>query len=132
MHAFLVLCGHNAALRPSFAAICLRVVQPKSNLEAIALARAALARCQLDEQGCGLGLRRLRAYRKGWDESRKVWKDRARQDEASHGAGAVLTFARSGYTPPSPTCRGRSRARRRLSSDDAPPTQLTGNGSASA
>jgi hypothetical protein len=31
---------------------------------------AAFARCQFDEQGCSLGLRRLRAYRKEWDESR--------------------------------------------------------------
>ena len=49
-----------------------------------------------------MGLRRLRAYRKEWDESRGVWKDRPRPDEASHGADAFLTFACSGYTPPSP------------------------------
>ena len=45
-------------------------------------------------------MRRLRAYRKEWDESRGVWKDRPRHDEASHGADA-FTFACSGYTPPS-------------------------------
>ena len=49
----------------------------------------------------GLGLRRLRAYRKEWDESRGVWKDRPRHDEASHGADAFITFACSGYMPPS-------------------------------
>ena len=27
-----------------------------------------------DEQGCSLGLRRLRAYRKEWDEGQGVWK----------------------------------------------------------
>jgi hypothetical protein len=42
-----------------------------------------------------LGLRRLRAYRTEWDESRP------RHDEASHGADAFLTFACSGYTLPS-------------------------------
>ena len=47
-----------------------------------------------------MGLRRLRAYRKEWDESRGVWKDRPRHDEASHGADAFLTFACSGYKPP--------------------------------
>ena len=46
----------------------------------------------------GLGLRRLRAYRKEWDESRGVWKDRPRHDVASHGADAFLTFACSGYS----------------------------------
>jgi hypothetical protein len=34
----------------------------------------------------GLGMRRLRAYRKEWD---------------SHGADSFLTFACSNYTPPS-------------------------------
>jgi hypothetical protein len=36
--------------------------------EAIAAARTAFARCQFDEGACDLGLRRLRAYRKEWDE----------------------------------------------------------------
>jgi len=59
-----------------------------------------LARCQFDEGACELGLRRLRAYRKEWDESRGVWKDRPQQDDASHGADAFLTFVCSNYTPP--------------------------------
>ena len=77
------------------------VERPRNKLEAIAAARAAFARCQFDEQACGLGLRRLRAYRKEWDESRGVWKDRPRHDDASHGADAFLTFACSNYQPPS-------------------------------
>jgi hypothetical protein len=76
------------------------IERPTSKGEAIAAARAALARCQFDEQGCGLGLRRLRAYRKEWDEGRGVWKDRPRHDDASQGADAFLAFACSGYTPP--------------------------------
>jgi hypothetical protein len=70
---------------------------PKSKDEAIA-ARTAFARYQFDEQACGLGLRRLRAYRKEWDESRGVWKDRPGHDDASHGAGTFLTFACRNYT----------------------------------
>jgi hypothetical protein len=77
------------------------VERPRNKLEAIAAARAAFARCQFDEGACSLGLRRLRAYRKEWDESRGVWKDRPRHDDASHGADAFLTFACSNYTPPS-------------------------------
>jgi hypothetical protein len=46
------------------------VERPRNKLEAIAAARAAFAHCQFDEQACGLGLRRLRACRKEWDESR--------------------------------------------------------------
>jgi hypothetical protein len=34
-------------------------VRPRNKLEAIVATRAAFARCQFDEQGCSLGLRRL-------------------------------------------------------------------------
>src|SRR5918995_1320000 len=77
------------------------VERPRSKGEAIAAARAAFVRCQFDEPGCDLGLRRLRAYRMEGYESRGVWKHRPRHDEASHGADAFLTFACSGYQPPS-------------------------------
>jgi hypothetical protein len=78
-----------------------RVVErPRNKLEAISAARCAFARCQFDEQACGQGLKRLRAYRKEWDEDRGVWKDRPRHDDASHGADAFLTFACSGSKPP--------------------------------
>ena len=76
------------------------VERPRSKGETIAAARAAFARCRFDEGACELGLRRLRAHRKEWDESRGVWKDRPRHDDASHGADAFLTFACSSYTPP--------------------------------
>jgi hypothetical protein len=78
------------------------VERPRSKGETIAAARAAFARCRFDEGACELGLRRLRAHRKEWDESRGVWKDRPRHDDASHGADAFLTFACSGYKAPSP------------------------------
>jgi len=74
--------------------------RPGNKLEAISAARTAFARCRFDEQGCALGLKRLRAYRKEWDEGRGVWKDRPRHDDASHGADAFLTFACSGWQPP--------------------------------
>ena len=77
------------------------VAAPRNKLEAISAARCAFARCHFDEQSCALGLKRLRAYRKEWDEDRGVWKDRPRHDDASHGADLFLTFACSGYTPPS-------------------------------
>ena len=69
------------------------VQRPGKEVEAISTARAVFPRSQFDEVGCSLGLRRLRAYRKDWDDLRGVWKDRPRHDEASHGADAFLTFA---------------------------------------
>ena len=69
------------------------VQRPGNKVEAISTARAIFPRCQFDEVGCSLGLKRLRAYRKDWDDLRGVWKDRPRHDEASHGADAFITFA---------------------------------------
>ena len=59
---------------------------------------------------CVLGLKRLRLYRKEWDDQHGVWKDRPRHDEDSHGTDAFLTFACSGYQPP----EARSRFNRAL------------------
>ena len=71
-------------------------------LRPIEAARSIFAQCQFDEAACELGLKRLRHYRKEWDEERGVWKDRPRHDDASHGADAFLTFASAGFTPPKP------------------------------
>jgi hypothetical protein len=84
--------------------------RPRSKPEAIVAARAAFARCQFDEQAYGLGLRRLRAYRKEWAESRGVWKDRPRHDEASHGADAFLRLQQLQATLAHPDQEGRTSA----------------------
>ena len=76
------------------------VERPKSKGEAISTARAMFATCQFDEKACELGLKRLRHYRKDWDDEHGVWKDRPRHDDNSHGADAFLTFACSGWEPP--------------------------------
>ncbi len=76
------------------------VSRPALKTESIAAARAKLATSQFDEAGCAVGLRRLKAYRKEWDDLRGVWKDRPRHDEASHGADSYQTFATSNYDPP--------------------------------
>lgn len=69
------------------------VERPLVKMEAIGSARAAFARCQFDQGGCSEGLKRLRAYRKEWDDLRGLWKDKPLHDEASHGADAFMTFA---------------------------------------
>ena len=68
----------------------------------VCLGRAIFATCQFDESACDLGLKRLRHYRKEWDDDHGVWKDRSRHDDSSHGADAFLTFACSDYEPPRP------------------------------
>ena len=69
-------------------------------MEAIEAARAVFASCEFDATGCATGIKRLRHYRKDWDEQRGVWKDRPRHDDNSHGADSFMTFA-CGYDVPS-------------------------------
>jgi hypothetical protein len=81
------------------------VERPRTKTEAISTARAVFPTCQFDEKSCELGLKRLRHYRKEWDDEHGVWKDRPRHDDNSHGADAFLTFACSGWEPPRPIRR---------------------------
>lgn len=76
------------------------VERPTIKQVSINAARARLAECVFDEASCSIGLNRLRAYRKEWDDLRGVWKDRPRHDDASHGADGFQTFATSSYEPP--------------------------------
>lgn len=85
------------------------VKRPENKIEAITIARGKFSSCVFDEQGCSVGLKRLKAYRKEWDEQRGVWKDRPHHDDASHGADGFMTFTSSHYQPPQPQGRGRYR-----------------------
>jgi hypothetical protein len=66
--------------------------------------RAILPVCHFDEAGCAEGPKILKAYRKEWDEEHGCWKDKPRQDWASHGADAFryLACAYREYIPPPP------------------------------
>lgn len=71
-----------------------KIVDRVSNkLIAIEAARSAFPNCDFDETACSLGLKRLKHYRKEWDDRRGVWKDRPLHDENSNGADAFMTFA---------------------------------------
>lgn len=75
------------------------VERPADKGEAIEAARNVFSTCDFDEAGCATGLKRLRHYRKEWDEQRGVWRDRPRHDDNSHGADAFMTFA-TGFEVP--------------------------------
>ena len=85
--------GDGKKLKPSV------VQRPKEKMAAITAARGVFATCDFDEVGCAKGIKRLRHYRKEWDDSREVWKDSPRHDINSHGADGFMTFA-CGYKPP--------------------------------
>lgn len=78
------------------------MIVPKvsNKLVAIEAARSAFPNCDFDETKCSVGLKRLKHYRKEWDDRRGVWRDKPLHDPNSNGADAFMTFS-SGFTRPS-------------------------------
>lgn len=75
------------------------VRRTSSKMDAIEAARQVFASCDFDQTECAVGIKRLRHFRKEWDDEREVWKDRPRHDANSHGADGFMTFA-CGYSEP--------------------------------
>lgn len=76
-----------------------RIVQTNNLLVGIQETRSMLALAEFDETGCELGLKRLAAYRKDWNERTQSYMDRPLHDESSHGADALRMWAQ-GYRSP--------------------------------
>lgn len=89
------------------------VTRAQSKIQQINQARPFFHRCQFDEAACGTGLKRLKAFRKEWDDKRGVWKDRPLHDVNSHGADAFLTFTSSGFSEAEITVEAKARDRHR-------------------
>ncbi|MCA1298030.1 terminase [Stappia indica] len=85
------------------------VPRAASHQEIISACRAVFHLCQFDEQAAGDGLKRLRAFRKEWDDVRGVFKDRYLHDINSHGAMGFATFALSGHSGDDITVSGTRR-----------------------
>jgi hypothetical protein len=68
-------------------------------IEAIRIARRKFGVIAMDENGTKEGLKRLKTYRKEWDDRRGVWKEEPHHGPESNGADAFLTFAQSNHTP---------------------------------
>lgn len=67
--------------------------------ESIKIGRRKFGSVAFDEAGTKEGLKRLKLYRKEWDERRLVWRDHPHHGPESNGADAWLTFANSTHTP---------------------------------
>lgn len=91
------------------------VDRPDTHRDIIAACRGIFWKCQFDEEGAGDGLKRLRAFRKEWDDIRGVYKNRYLHDINSHGAMGFATFALSGHTEEDVTVATK---RRRAYEDD--------------
>ena len=64
--------------------------------DGIEATRSFLAKCWFDEERCADGVKRLRNYRKEWDENKATWKNVPRHDWACHGADAFRYGVMSG------------------------------------
>jgi hypothetical protein len=72
--------ANEAGIKPT--EVLKRIDTEKDGIDA---ARAFFPNVYIDEQRCGRLIECLDNYRKEWDDTRGVWKDRARHDEFSHG-----------------------------------------------
>ena len=61
--------------------------------DAIDAVRDVLPICLFDEVKCAVGLKRLRNYRREWDQKLGRWKDQPLHDVNSNGADAFMTMA---------------------------------------
>ena len=78
----------------------IHIVRTPDLLGGIQQTRSAIATAVFDETGCELGLKRLAAYRKDWNERTQSYASRPLHDDATHGADALRMWAQ-GYRPPS-------------------------------
>lgn len=66
----------------------------KSDLEdGIEACRQLIPKCWFDEGKSARGIECLKSYRKEWDERLRVYRNKPRHDEFSHGADAFRTLA---------------------------------------
>lgn len=65
-----------------------KVLPRNQDYRGIDLARGMFSTLYFDEKGCELGLQRLSGYRYDYSVKNKIWSQRPKHDENSHGADA--------------------------------------------
>jgi len=69
-------------------------IAPKLSVQhGIDAVRLVLPMCWFDDEKCYAGIEALRAYRRSWDEVKKIFSDNPVHDWASHGSDAFRQFA---------------------------------------
>jgi hypothetical protein len=58
-----------------------------------------LPKSYFDAEGCEVGIKMLRAYRRQWNEQMGVWRSEPVHDAASHGADAFGTGVQGATDP---------------------------------
>jgi phage terminase large subunit len=75
------------------------VVPAANPADRVSAVRNILPRSFFDVQGCEVGLKKLRAYRRQWNEHMGVWRADPVHDGASHGADAIGTGVQGSRNP---------------------------------
>ena len=92
------------------------VERTNNKIEAINTARRKLQVCAFDEQACKQGIKRLKMYRKEWNERLGTWRNQPLHNDDSNAADGIMTFTESGHSP-LPPVQPRKRERYRSSSE---------------
>jgi hypothetical protein len=80
----------------------LEIVRQQVVADGINAVRLMLTRCWFDAERCAKGIEALKQYRREWDGSRQVWRERPLHDWASHAADAFRYGALSRPTTKTP------------------------------
>lgn len=76
------------------------IVVPAANpADRVSASRMIMPRSFFDAKGCEVGIKKLRGYRRQWNEHMGVWRAEAVHDGASHGADAFGTGVQGSTDP---------------------------------
>lgn len=88
------------------------VERTKNKIEAINTARRKFQLCTFDASACKAGIKRMKMYRKEWNDRTGTYRDKPLHNDDSNAADAYMTFTESGHVP-LPPITGRPRDRYR-------------------
>jgi hypothetical protein len=75
------------------------VVPAANPADRVSAVRQILPRSWFDSKGCEVGLKKLRGYRRQWNEHMGVWRAEPVHDGASHGSDAIGTGVQGSTDP---------------------------------
>jgi hypothetical protein len=75
------------------------VVPAANPADRVSAVRQILPRSWFDSKGCEVGLKKLRGYRRQWNEHMGVWRAEPVHDGASHGSDAIGTGVQGSIDP---------------------------------
>jgi hypothetical protein len=94
----------------------IKTVPAANPADRVSAARMILPRSFFDSRGCEMGLKKLRGYRRQWNELMGVWRAEPVRDGSTHGADAFGTGVQGSTDPETDNQRPRVPAFRNVDS----------------